>query len=67
MCFFSFFQFVYVEDYIDGFPYIEPSRHPWDEAYLNVVNDEMILLSLLKFLKNASKLEAQAMALYGRS
>ena len=25
-------------EYIDGFPYIEPSLHPWDEAYLIVVN-----------------------------
>ena len=25
--------------YIDGFPYIEPSLHPWDEAYLMQVND----------------------------
>jgi hypothetical protein len=22
----------YIMDYIDGFPYIEPSLHPWDEA-----------------------------------
>jgi hypothetical protein len=28
------FGFVYIVDYIDGFPYIEPSLHPWDEAYL---------------------------------
>jgi hypothetical protein len=26
-------------DYIDGFPYIEPSLHPWNEAYLIGVND----------------------------
>ena len=26
-------------DYINGFLYIEPSLHPWDEAYLIVVND----------------------------
>ena len=26
-------------DYIDGFPYIEPSLHFWDEAYLIMVND----------------------------
>jgi hypothetical protein len=25
-------------DYIDGFPYIEPSLHLWNEAYLIVVN-----------------------------
>ena len=33
MFFFSF-EFVYVVDYIVGFPYIEPSLHPWDEPYL---------------------------------
>ena len=26
-------------DSIYGFPYIEPSLHPWDEAYLIVVDD----------------------------
>jgi hypothetical protein len=26
-------------DYIDGFPYIKPSQHLWDEAYLIMVND----------------------------
>jgi hypothetical protein len=34
-----FFKFVYVVDYIDGFPSIEPSLHPWDEAYWFKVND----------------------------
>ena len=32
-----FFEFVYV-DSIDGFQYIEPSLHPWDEAHLIVVD-----------------------------
>jgi hypothetical protein len=27
------FEFVYKVDYVDGFPYIKPSLHPWDEAY----------------------------------
>jgi hypothetical protein len=26
-------------DCIDGFQYIEPSLHPWDEAYLIMVTD----------------------------
>jgi hypothetical protein len=42
MCFVLFcfcFVIVYVMDCIDGFPYIEPFLHPWDEAYLIVVND----------------------------
>jgi hypothetical protein len=33
------FEFVYIVDYIDGFPYIEPSLHPWDEAYLIMMDD----------------------------
>ncbi len=33
------FEFVYIVDYIDGFPYIKPSLHPWDEAYLVRMND----------------------------
>jgi hypothetical protein len=26
-------------DYFDGFPYIEPSLKPWDEAYLIMMDD----------------------------
>jgi hypothetical protein len=26
-------------DHVDGFPYIELSLHPWDEAYLMRVKD----------------------------
>jgi hypothetical protein len=39
--FFSFFpfEFVYVVDYVDRFPYIEPTLHPLHEVYLIVVND----------------------------
>ena len=37
MCF--FFEFLYTMESIDGFPYIEPSLHPWDEAYLIMVDD----------------------------
>ena len=33
------FKFFYTVDYIDGFPYIKPSLHPWDEAYLVMMND----------------------------
>ena len=33
------FEFVYIMDYIDGFPYIKPSLHPWDEAYLVMMDD----------------------------
>jgi hypothetical protein len=33
------FEFVYVVDYIDTFPYIEPSLPPWVKAYLILVND----------------------------
>jgi hypothetical protein len=34
------FEFVCVVDYVDGFPYIEPSLHPWDEAYLTMRDDQ---------------------------
>jgi hypothetical protein len=34
-----FFDFIYVVDYVDGFSYIELSLHPWDKAYLILVND----------------------------
>jgi hypothetical protein len=33
------FEFVYIPDYVDGFPYIETSLYPQDEAYLIIVND----------------------------
>ena len=34
-----FFEFVYLVVYVNGFSYIKPTLHPWDEAYLIVVND----------------------------
>ena len=40
-----FFEFVYGVDYIDGFPYIKPSLHPRDEAYLVMVNDHFDVFS----------------------
>ena len=33
------FEFVYMMNYTDGFLYIEPSLHPWDEAYLIMMDD----------------------------
>ena len=33
------FEFVYILDYTDGFPYIEPSLHPWDETSLVRMDD----------------------------
>jgi len=37
ICF--FFKFVYIVEYFDRFPYIEPSLHPWDEGYLFMMDD----------------------------
>jgi hypothetical protein len=34
-----FFEFVYIVDYVNGFSYIKPTLHPWDEAFLFMVND----------------------------
>ena len=36
------FEFVYIMDYIDGFPYIKPSLHPWNETYLVKMDDFFI-------------------------
>ena len=36
-----FFQFVDMVDYVDWFSYIEPSPHPWDEAYLIIMDDSL--------------------------
>ena len=33
------FEIVYAMNYINRFTYTEPTLHPWDEAYLIVVND----------------------------
>jgi hypothetical protein len=38
MIFFPF-EFVYIVDYVVGFLYIEASLHPWDEAYLIMMDD----------------------------
>ena len=40
MWFFAF-GFVYIVDYVDGFPYIKPSLHPWDEVYLIMKGDHI--------------------------
>jgi hypothetical protein len=37
MIFFS--VFIYIVDYVNGSSYIKPTLHPWDEAYLIMVND----------------------------
>jgi hypothetical protein len=34
-----FFEFVYIVDYIKRFSYINPTLHPWDEAYLIMLNN----------------------------
>jgi hypothetical protein len=33
------FGFVYIVDYMDEFPYIKPSLHPWDETYMIMMDD----------------------------
>jgi hypothetical protein len=37
------FEFVYIMDYIDGFPYIKPSLHPWNKTYLVRMDDCFIV------------------------
>ena len=36
------FEFVYIMNYIDGFPNFKPSLHPWDEAYLIMMDDCLV-------------------------
>jgi hypothetical protein len=33
------FEFVYIVDFEDGFPYIDLSLHVWDKAYLIMMDD----------------------------
>ena len=44
------FEFVSIVDYIDVFPHIKLSLHPWDEAYLIMMNDrfDVFLYSVCK-------------------
>ena len=44
------FEFVYIVDYIDGFPYIKPSLHPWDEAYLVMIMT-ILMCSWIRFVR----------------
>jgi hypothetical protein len=44
------FEFVYIVDNIDGFPYTKPSLHPWDEAYWIMIDDRFDV-----FLDSVSK------------
>jgi hypothetical protein len=32
-------EFVYIVNFVDGFLYIKASLHPWDEAYLVMMDD----------------------------
>ncbi|ERE66098.1 hypothetical protein H671_8g19697 [Cricetulus griseus] len=43
--------FVHMVDHIDGFSYVEPSLHHWDEAYLIMVADfsDMFLDSVRQY------------------
>jgi hypothetical protein len=34
-----FFESVYIVDYVDRLSYIEPSLHPWYQAYLIMMDD----------------------------
>ena len=34
-----FFELVYIVDYVNGFLYIKPTLHPWEEAYMIIAND----------------------------
>jgi hypothetical protein len=41
-------EFVYIVNYVDVFPYIKPSLHPLDEAYLVMMDDHFdVFLDLI--------------------
>jgi hypothetical protein len=44
-------------DYVDGFLYIEPSLHPWDETYLIMMDDyfDVFLDSICENFKSLKK------------
>jgi hypothetical protein len=44
------FEFVYIVDYVDGFPYIKPSLHPCNETYLVRMDDYFDVFLKLDFL-----------------
>ena len=37
------FEFVYILNYFDGFPYIEPFLRPWNETYLVRMDDRFVV------------------------
>ena len=42
------FLFVYILGYGEGFPCVKPSLHPWDEAYLIMMDDHFeVFLNLV--------------------
>ena len=47
---FFFFDLVYIVNYADGFAYIKPSLHPWDPAYL-VMMDDCLMCSWIRFAR----------------
>jgi hypothetical protein len=53
VCLFLFFvfEFVYIVDYDSVFPNIQPSLHPWDEAYM-IMMDNHFNVFLYSVCKN---------------
>ena len=47
---FFFIELVYIVDYDDGFPCIVPSLHPWDKAYVIMMDD--LTCSWIQFARN---------------
>jgi hypothetical protein len=35
----DFYEFVSIVDYTDSFSYVTPFLHPWDEAYVIIMDD----------------------------
>jgi hypothetical protein len=44
------FEFDYIVDYVDGFPYVDLSMQPWGEAYLIII-DNRLMCSWIRFAR----------------
>jgi hypothetical protein len=45
--------------YVDEFSYIEPTLHPWNEAYLIMVNDDRLICPWISFARIVFSIFAQ--------
>ena len=49
------FEFVYIVDYVDGFPYIKPSLNPWNEMIVYISDPKISTRELLNLINSFSE------------